>query len=373
MALVQGMRVLVTGAFGFVGSNLTVRLGELGVEVLSFGRQHGETDLAGMVAQADAVIHLAGENRPAEPSAFERTNVGLTQTLCDLIGAQQRRIPLIFSSSTQAEAQNPYGRSKLAAEAAVRQLAERSPCPVAIYRLPGVFGKWCRPNYNSVVATFCHNIANELPIQINDAGTEVRLLYVDDLVDELVARLSRGWEGLDWGRAEPEYVITLGELAQRLEAFRQSRSNLMSGRVGHGLDRALYSTYISYLPAEKFSYALPVYTDERGSFVEMLKTPDSGQFSFFTVHPGVTRGSHYHHTKTEKFLVIRGKACLRFRQLLSGERHELILSADQPQVVDTIPGWVHDITNVGDEEVVVMLWANEVFDRARPDCVPQKV
>ncbi|MFJ3044310.1 NAD-dependent epimerase/dehydratase family protein [Herbaspirillum chlorophenolicum] len=373
MALVQGARVLVTGAFGFIGSNLAVRLQELGVEVLAFGRQHGEDDLASMVAQADAVIHLAGENRPADASAFERVNVGLTQLLCNLLSAQQRRIPLIFSSSAQAEAQNPYGQSKLAAEAASQQLAVESPCPVAIYRLPGIFGKWCKPNYNSVVATFCHNIANDLPIQIHDAGAEVRLVYVDDLVDEFIARLSRGWDGLEWGTVAPEYVVTLGELAQRLNEFKQSRSNLMSGRVGGGLDRALYSTYISYLPAEKFSYALPVYTDERGSFVEMLKTPDSGQFSFFTVHPGVTRGSHYHHTKTEKFLVIRGKASLRFRQLLTGERHELILTADRPQVVDTIPGWVHDITNVGDEEVVVMLWANEIFDRARPDCVPQKV
>ncbi len=351
-----------------------VRLGELeGFETLGFDREDSLEDLEERVGRADAVVHLAGINRPAEVKEFAEGNVDLTVRLCELIAATRRKIPLIISSSIQAELANPYGESKRGAEAAGEALAKKTGNPVAIYRLPGVFGKWCRPNYNSVVATFCHNIANDLPIQINDPAAAIRLVYVDDVVAEFIRILDGMPDGLTRGEVSPVYGITLGELAAQIEAFKNCRETLVSERVGAGMVRALYATYVSYLPPAKFAYDLPKYGDERGVFVEMLKTQDSGQFSFFTAHPGITRGGHYHHTKTEKFLVIKGSARFGFRHVVSGERYEVFTSGDKPQVVETVPGWTHDITNVGQEEMVVMLWANEIFDRARPDTIAAKV
>jgi UDP-2-acetamido-2,6-beta-L-arabino-hexul-4-ose reductase len=261
----------------------------------------------------------------------------------------------------------------LAAEQAVQQLCAATGHPAIIYRLPGVFGKWCKPNYNSVVATFCHNIARGLPIQINDPAARLQLVYVDDVVSSFITALEAPATGLTHGEVTPLYTTTLGELAQQIRAFSDCRTSLMSERVGTGLVRALYATYVSHLPNEMFSYGVPQHADRRGMFVEFLKTPDSGQFSYFTAHPGITRGGHYHHTKTEKFLVIKGQALFRFRHLLTDERYELHISGATPVVVDTIPGWTHDITNVGTEEMVVMLWANENFDRQRPDTVTSKV
>jgi len=280
---------------------------------------------------------------------------------------------LVLASSTQVKRDNPYGRSKLAAEAAVQTLADETGNPCVIFRLPGVFGKWCKPNYNSVVATFCHNISRDLPIQISDPMASLRLVYVDDVVTALLAALEAPEPGCVQAQVEPVFTTTLGKLANQIRAFGDCRSTLMTERVGTGFVRALYATYVSYLPNEKFSYQLTQHADPRGVFVEMLKTPDSGQFSYFTAHPGITRGGHYHHTKTEKFLVIKGEALFRFRHLLTNELVELRTSGGTPQVVDTIPGWTHDITNVGDDEMVVMLWANENFDRERPDTVASKV
>lgn len=371
-------RVLVTGAQGFIGKNLVLRLGEIsGHSVSTFVRGDDEASLPTLIAKVDAVIHLAGENRPKDESAFAAVNAGLTERLCAAIrseiGAIGRKVPLVLASSTQVERDNPYGRSKLAAEQSVQALADETGNPVVVFRLPGVFGKWCKPNYNSVVATFCHNIARGLPIQINDPAASLRLLYVDDVVSSLIASLDAPVEGVSQGAVLPEYVISLGELAEQIQVFGACRTSLMSERVGTGLVRALYATYVSYLPNEQFAYEVPQYADPRGVFVEMLKTQDSGQFSYFTAHPGITRGGHYHHTKTEKFLVIKGQAVFRFRHVLTDEQYELRTSGEKPQVVDTIPGWSHDITNVGDDEMVVMLWANEVFDRQRPDTVASKV
>jgi len=365
---------LVTGANGFIGKNLVVRLRELPrFAVTEFVRGDAPEALPGLLAQADAVVHLAGENRPADEAAFAQVNTGLTVTLCNALAAEQQRsgrqLPLVLASSAQAERDNPYGQSKLAAEQAVQQLCAASGHPAVVYRLPGVFGKWCKPNYNSVVATFCHNIARGLPIQINDPAARLQLVYVDDVVSSFIAALDAPAAGLARGEVAPLYATTLGDLAQQIGAFGDCRTSLMSERVGTGLVRALYATYVSYLPNERFAYDVPVHGDPRGVFVEMLKTPDGGQFSYFTAHPGITRGGHYHHTKTEKFLVIKGQAVFRFRHLLTGELFELATTGDKPQVVDTIPGWVHDITNVGNDEMVVMLWANEVFDRANPDTV----
>ncbi len=370
--------VLVTGANGFIGKNLVVRLRELPrFEVTEFVRGDDVAALPHLLAQADAVVHLAGENRPADPSAFAQVNTGLTVSICNAIAAKVgsggRRVPLVLASSTQAEQDNPYGKSKLAAEHAVQGLAQDAGNPAMVFRLPGVFGKWCKPHYNSVVATFCHNIARGLPIQINDPATSLQLVYLDDVVANLVAAVDAlllpDAAGVSQGVVAPLYTTTLGELAAQIQAFGDCRSTLMSEPVGTGLVRALYATYVSYLPNDRFAYEVQQHADPRGVFVEMLKTPHCGQFSYFTAHPGITRGGHYHHTKTEKFLVIKGTGLFRFRHLLTDERFELTTSGDKPQVVDTIPGWVHDITNTGKDELVVMLWANEVFDRANPDTV----
>ena len=371
------MKILVTGADGFLGKNLTLRLKEQdGVDVQRYVRHDRIEMLMQAVNDCDAVIHLAGENRPQSPEDFELVNVGLTELLCRLIHQTKRKIPVIFSSSTQAGLDNAYGRSKLSAEQALKAFAQQNSNPVAIYRLPGVFGKWCKPNYNSVVATFCHNKAHDLPVQINDASYLVRLVYVDDVVSSFLKTLHT-LQSIDTGvlqpDVEPEYSITLGELSAQIDAFKNCRSTLLSERVGTGLVRALYATYVSYLPKDKFVYDLPAYGDERGVFVEMLKTPDAGQFSFFTAHPGITRGGHYHHTKTEKFLVIKGCARFGFRHMLTNESHTIVTSGDNPQIVETVPGWTHDITNIGQDEMVVMLWANEIFDRAHPDTITSKV
>ena len=368
------IRVLVTGSNGFIGKNLTVRLSELaGYEAIGFDRDNSLDDLAERVGRAGAVVHLAGINRPKDIKEFAEGNVDLTVRLCELIAVTGRKIPLIISSSIQADLANPYGESKRGAELAGEALAENSGNPVTVYRLPGVFGKWCRPNYNSVVATFCHNIANDLPIQISDPAFALNLVYVDDVVGEFIRALDAMPAGLSRGEVSPVYGITLGELAAQIQAFKNCRESLVSERVGAGLVRALYATYVSYLPPARFAYDLPKYGDERGVFVEMLKTQDSGQFSYFTAHPGITRGGHYHHTKTEKFLVIKGSARFGFRHVVTDERYEVFTSGDKPQVVETVPGWTHDITNIGEDEMVVMLWANEIFDRERPDTIAAKV
>lgn len=361
-------RVLVTGAQGFIGKNLLMRLRELPrFAVVEFVRGDAVSALASQLAHVDAVVHLAGENRPPDESAFAAVNTGLTVALCEAVRASGRQIPMVLASSTQAELDNAYGKSKLAAEQAVRSLAKSTGSPVVVFRLPGVFGKWCKPNYNSVVATFCHNLARGLPIQVNDAAAHLRLVYVDDVVAAIIAALDGPTSGCTQAVVIPEYTTTLGELADQIRSFGNCRTTLVTERVGTDWVRALYSTYVSYLPTESFAYALPMHADARGVFVEMLKTPDCGQFSFFTAHPGITRGGHYHHTKTEKFLVIKGEARFKFRHMQTGETHELHTSGAKAEIVETVPGWTHDITNIGNDEMVVMLWANEVFDRAKPD------
>ncbi|WP_447772833.1 UDP-2-acetamido-2,6-beta-L-arabino-hexul-4-ose reductase [Variovorax boronicumulans] len=369
------MKVLITGADGFVGKNLQLHLAERkDVEVVCYTRGHKATDLPALLQGVGFVFHFAGVNRPQDPQDFSEGNVNLTQALCDAIVATANAtglaVPVIFTSSTQATSNNPYGHSKRGAEDALVNAARGHQLPVHIFRLPNVFGKWGKPNYNSVVATFCHNIARGLPIQINDPAAAVTLVYIDDVIERFAQLMDGANPAVDadgFSIVAPEYTTTVGELAHQIQAFKESRATLITERVGTGLMRALYATYVSYLPVEQFSYPVEQHSDARGVFVEMLKTQDSGQFSFFTAHPGITRGGHYHHTKTEKFLVIKGDALFKFRHMQTGERHELITSGERSQIVETVPGWTHDITNIGSDEMVVMLWANEVFDRARPD------
>lgn len=362
------MKVLITGANGFVGSNLQVHLAtRKDIEVTLFTRDQSLDQLPSLVERVDFIFHLAGVNRPDDPKEFISGNTDLTQALCKAIAKSDRSIPVLYTSSIQAERDNPYGISKKSAEQALLDFAEDSGCPVHIFRLPNVFGKWAKPNYNSAVATFCYNIVRGLPIQINDPQATINLVYIDDVIDCFIALMDGRIEGQPFMEVNPVYKITVGDLSAQLERFRDSRETLTTEAVGAGLTRALYSTYLSYMPPESFTYSVPKHGDQRGVFVEMLKTQDSGQFSFFTAHPGITRGGHYHHSKTEKFLVIKGNACFRFRHIVTGEFHELFTSGDEPVIVETVPGWTHDITNVGDSEMVVMLWANEIFDREKPD------
>ncbi|MBS1158793.1 MAG: putative dependent epimerase/dehydratase, involved in polysaccharide biosynthesis [Proteobacteria bacterium] len=369
------MKVLITGAAGFVGRNLQLFLAERrDIEVICFDRTDSVADLPALLEGVDFVFHLAGVNRPQDPQEFVTGNADLTAALCQAVGAlvaaTGKAVPIIYTSSIQADRANPYGQSKRSAEEALLVLAGTHGIPVHIFRLPNVFGKWCRPNYNSAVATFCHNIARDLPIQVNDPAAAVTLVYVDDVVERFMQLMdgADAMVGADgFAYVAPQYSTTVGELAQLIKTFKESRNTLITERVGSGLVRALYSTYVSYLPKEDFAYSVPQHGDPRGVFVEMLKTLDSGQFSYFTAHPGITRGGHYHHTKTEKFLVIKGRARFKFRQMQTGETHVLFTAGDKAEIVETVPGWTHDITNIGDDELIVMLWANEIFDHAHPD------
>lgn len=362
------MKVLITGANGFVGKNLVAYLKERkDIEIFRFCREDDPQDLNALAAQVDFVFHLAGVNRPQNQEEFNTGNTDLTRLIAEAISHSGRKIPLIYTSSTQAEQENAYGASKRGAEEVLQKLSVDNGSPVSLFRLPNVFGKWARPNYNSVVATFCHNIARGIPVQINDPLAPLTLVYIDDVIEKFVAVMDGLVTGTPFVKIETQYQTTVGELSEKLYAFRESRQSLITEPVGKGLTRALYSSYLSYLPPEDFTYEVPKYGDSRGVFVEMLKTPDAGQFSYFTAHPGITRGGHYHHSKTEKFLVIRGEACFRFRHIVSGEFYELVTSGEKPVIVETVPGWTHDITNVGQDEMIVMLWANEIFDREHPD------
>jgi UDP-2-acetamido-2,6-beta-L-arabino-hexul-4-ose reductase len=369
------MKVLITGANGFVGKNLQIHLAERpDVQVVCFTRSDDLAQLPAMIQGVDFVFHLAGVNRPQYPAEFVLGNTDLTQALCKVVGTVAettgKKVPVVYTSSTQAAYKNAYGDSKRGAEDALCELQRSHGVPVHVFRLPNVFGKWCKPNYNSVVATFCHNIARGLPIQVNDPDSPVTLVYVDDVVKRFVQIMDGADVAVDadgFSTITPQHTTTVGELARQFQGFRDSRATLMTERVGTGLMRALYATYVSYLPVESFTYTLPQHADPRGVFVEMLKTPDCGQFSCFTAHPGITRGGHYHHSKTEKFLVIKGQARFKFQHMQTGERHELVTTGDKAEVVETVPGWTHDITNIGSEEMVVMLWANELFDRTHSD------
>jgi UDP-2-acetamido-2,6-beta-L-arabino-hexul-4-ose reductase len=365
-------RIVITGADGFVGRNLALRLAELGDTVLPLTRAGTPQDWHNTVAQADAVVHLAGANRPADPAEFDTINAGTATLLAAALEAAGRPIPVLYASSTRANGDDHYGRSKRAGEDALRDYGTRSGSPVYIFRLPNVFGKWARPNYNSAVATFCHNIARDLPITVNDPAAPLTLVYIDDVVAAFLAVLDER-PAPGFADVAPVYTSTVGAVANTIRGFRADRADNLIDAVGTGLTRALYATYVAALPPAEFSYEIASHRDPRGAFSEMLKTRSAGQFSYFTALPGVTRGGHYHHTKTEKFLIVHGRARFGFRHMLTGETHEIFTDGDTPTIVETVPGWAHDVTNVGEDVMVSLLWANEIFDRARPDTITAKV
>lgn len=368
------MRIIITGGDGFIGRNLRLRLTEIGhADVLSVTRRTTGEELTAALGAADVVFHLAGVNRPTDVAEFQQVNAGFTEAVCSLLTESGRRVPVVYVSSMQAALDNPYGRSKRDGEEVIERYGAVTGSRVSVFRLPNVFGKWSRPNYNSAVATFCHNLARGLPITVHDPATPLRLVYIDDAVSAMIELLDDDGMQSERVGVEPVYATTLGEVVEVLKSFANSRKTLTITNVGAGLARALHATYLSYLPPDDFSYALPLHTDARGTFVEVLKTLDSGQFSVFTAPPGITRGGHYHHTKTEKFLVVKGRARFGFRHILTNETHEIAVDDSESRIVETVPGWAHDITNVGRSEMVVMVWASEVFDPSRPDTVATPV
>lgn len=365
------INVLITGADGFIGKNLSSRLEENKAKyvVSTITRHTDESTLTNLIRSCSVVVHLAGVNRPLNNAEFQIGNVDFTRDLLDKLEQSNPR-PVLFSSSTQALADNPYGHSKIEAERLLDAYTKRTGKETASYRLPNVFGKWCKPDYNSAVATFCHRIAHREEIVVHDATSPISLLYIDDLVDHLIIDIDAVvHDGKPRLEVSPVYKTTVGDLAIEIRGFSRIDQTQDIPRTGEGLTRALYATYLSHLETTDFSFQLTQHSDSRGSFTEFLRTPDAGQFSFFTAKPGITRGGHYHHTKNEKFLVVRGAAKFRFKHIISGEIYELLTDDSEARVVKTIPGWAHDITNIGNEDMIVMLWANEKFDRSRPDTI----
>jgi UDP-2-acetamido-2,6-beta-L-arabino-hexul-4-ose reductase len=362
------MKILVTGSEGFIGKNLLCKLNTLNnLEIALFNRGSSDSQLEEAIKKTECIVHLAGENRPNNDHSFIEGNVLLTEKICHLLNKHNLHVPIIFASSIKAQAQSAYGKSKLTAEKLITKYSEDTDSSAIIFRLPGVFGKWCKPNYNSVIATFCHNIARGIPISIHDTQTTIYLVYIDDVVSEIIRSIFNPALGLEYRTIGPEYSINLGDLAKRIHTFNSNRSNLEINSVGSGLNHALYSTYISYLPKEEFAYAVPAHIDDRGTFIEMLKTEGCGQISLITSKPGVARGKHYHDSKTEKFLVIKGSAKFRFENIQTRENYELNVCSDKPTIVQTIPGWAHEIINTGPDELIAIIWANEIFDRSHPD------
>jgi UDP-2-acetamido-2,6-beta-L-arabino-hexul-4-ose reductase len=370
------MKILVTGAEGFIGKNfITFISTNKEIQILPFGRKDGLDKLSGLINQADYICHFAGINRAQDDKEFLLGNIQLTEFLCECIRHSGKAIPVLYTSSIQAELDNNYGMSKKMSEDILLNYSSKYGFKVFIYRLPNVFGKWGKPDYNSVVSTFCYKISSNQEIKIQDPDKSLKLVYIDDVVKNFKSLIINQLHNQDepFKHISPVYQTTVGQLAALIYSFKESRANLIVDRVGDGFIRALYATYVSYLSNSSFSYKLKSYEDARGKFVEFVKTKDSGQVSYFTTVPGVTRGGHFHHSKTEKFLVIKGSAKFRFRNIITSQYHELTVSDEMLEVVETVPGWVHDITNIGEDLMIVMIWANELLDRNNPDTYAAQV
>ncbi len=367
--------VLITGASGFIGRNLCVALRRRAdVRPVAVDVDTPAETLAEGLASATIVLHLAGVNRPQRVEEFVTGNADFTSSLCEKLGALGRRTTMIFSSSVQAELDNPYGASKRAAEQALKAYAEATGSECVSYRLTNVFGKWCRPNYNSVTATFCHNIAHDLPIEISDPTKVVELTYIDDVVASFLERLDAAPRpGFRFADPLPSHPVSLGELAALVRAFRDQRTTLVLPDFCDPFVRALYATYLSYLEPDDLAYDLKARSDERGSLAEFIKAPSFGQIFLSRTKPGITRGNHYHHTKVEKFLVLAGEASIRLRPIEGGSAVESRVRGDDFRVVDIPPGYAHSITNIGSGELVTLFWASEVFDPSRPDTIAEEV
>ena len=365
-------KVLVTGSAGFIGShlvNMLTRNSE--VVVFQYDINNSKKDLYDALNEVNIIYHLAGVNRSPDVSLFSAVNTGLTQEICDYLQKSARSPKIVFSSSIQADYDNPYGLSKKEAEEVLKKHHEVTGTDIAVFRLPNAFGKWSRPNYNTVIATFCHNIVRDIPIKISDESNKLQLVYIDDIVNAFLEELDEGRSQNEYRFAEisPVYTITLGELADLISSFRKYRETLLLPNLDDQLTSYLYTTYLSFLQKDDFAYQLPMKEDQRGVLAEFLKSPYIGQIFVSWTKPGITRGDHYHHSKVEKFLVLYGKGIIRFRQIHGDEILSYPVDGKEFKVVDIPPGYTHSIENVGDTDMVVLFWAGEIFDPDNPDTI----
>jgi len=365
------MKVLVTGAKGFIGKNLVAELkNQKDIFIYEYDKDSKIEDLDLYTKDCEFVYHLAGVNRPQDPKEFLEGNFGFTTVLLGLLKKNNNLSRIMLASSVQAEINNPYGLSKKAGEDLLFSYGKENKTDVLIYRFPNVFGKWCRPNYNSAVATFSYNIANNLPITVNDRNIEINLVYIDDLVHELINALKKNENIKDqFCYVDPVYRIKLGEIVDLLYEFKNSRNNLSIPNTNDPFTKKLYANFLSYLPKNQFSYDLKMNIDSRGSFTEFIKTPDRGQVSINISKPGITKGNHWHNTKNEKFLVVSGEGVIRFRKIDDSEVIEYFVSGSLLQVVDIPPGYTHNIENLGKSDLVTVMWVNEKFDFEKPDTI----
>lgn len=363
------MRILITGADGFIGKNVVCALKQRGYnELFLYNRKTSERQFQDFVRDCDIIFHFAGVNRPVDEDAFFTDNVDLTKRLVQYLKDNVKSPHIIFTSSTQAVLDNPYGKSKKVAEDCLIQYVQDTNVSLTIYRLPNVFGKWCRPDYNSVVATFCYHICRNEAITINDKDAEISLVYIDDLVNELLDILKeQDKRSVQYKNVKEQYSITVGQLAKLITSFKKERINQQLPDLKNKLNQKLYSTYLSYLSPEDFKYPLTTHIDHRGSFTEFLRTDGSGQVSINISLPGIVKGNHWHHTKVEKFLVVRGEALIQFRHILTDDKTEYHVSGEKLEVVDIPVGYTHSITNIGCEELVTVMWASEPFNEKYPD------
>lgn len=383
-------KILITGSNGFVGKNAVVALTETKkYEVLTIDTENTKEELKQAVINSDFIVHLAGVNRPKDPKEFYEGNGGLTELIVEYLKLHNKNTPILITSSTHSELDNDYGKSKKQSEDALIKYSEECDAKVYIFRLPNLFGKWCRPNYNSAVATFCYNIAHELDVWINDPSIELSLVYIDDVIasiidciqeeniiklkhiDEEVAITTTGASCIQidnyYYEVTTVYKRTLGNIVDSLKMFRNMRKSLLIPDLSDGFNKALYSTYLTYLEDNDFSYYLDKKEDNRGWLAELVKSPQFGQMFVSKTHPGITRGNHWHHTKTEKFIVIQGQAAIRFRKIDGDKVIEYTVDGEKPQVLDIPPGYTHSIENIGEDEVITLFWSNEMFNSEKPD------
>lgn len=372
------MNILVTGAKGFVGKNLISTLKNIQTgkdkthaivinKIYEYDLTSTKEDLKRYTSDCDFVVHLAGVNRPTDPKDFYEGNAGFTETLCNYLKNASNKSPILISSSIQAERDNDYGKSKKEGEKLLLKFGKENGNSVFIYRFANLFGKWCRPNYNSVIATWCYNIAHNLDIQVTDRSVILSICYIDDVVSEILECIKGNRDARDNNKVEPEYQVSLGQIEKTLYQIKESRNDLSIVNQSDEFTKKLYATYLSYLPEDAFSYPLKMNKDERGSFTEFIKTKEHGQVSINISKPGITKGNHWHHTKNEKFLVVSGIGVIRFRKINDDKVIEYSVSGEKLEVIDIPTGYTHNIQNLGNTDMVTVMWANEPFDSYKPD------